>query len=176
MSGAATARLPPGCELVAVTGAALIAETAAVADAIWREHYPPMIGTEQVDYMLARFQTPEAIALQIDDGHRYRLLRRGGAAVGYLAWRIDDAGLFVSKIYVVSELRGSGLGRACFEWLCAVGRRHGCRRIWLTVNRGNRVALEAYRRWGMRNAGAVVADIGGGFVMDDYRFELDLGC
>lgn len=166
--------LPAGYDLVVVAAPGLVAETAAIAAAIWREHYPSLIGVDQIDYMLAKFQTPEAINRQLEEGFHYRLLRRGGKALGYVAWRVDDADIFISKIYLLRELRGSGLAWACFEWLCAVGRRDRCRRIWLTVNRNNRIAIKAYRRWGMREAGTVVADIGGGFVMDDYRFELML--
>ena len=33
----------------------------ALAGEIWREHYTPIIGAEQVEYMLAKFQTAERI-------------------------------------------------------------------------------------------------------------------
>ena len=55
--------------------------------------------------------------------------------------------------------------------LAVVARRHGARKIALTVNKGNRLALAVYERLGFRKAGAPVTDIGGGFVMDDYRLE-----
>jgi hypothetical protein len=35
----------------------------------------------------------------------------------------------------------------------------------------NRGAINAYKRWGFRITDEVVADIGEGFVMDDYRME-----
>lgn len=35
----------------------------------------------------------------------------------------------------------------------------------------NAPAVEAYLRMGFVDKGPVVADIGGGFVMDDYRME-----
>jgi hypothetical protein len=44
----------------------------------------------------------------------------------------------------------------------------------LTVNRFNRQAIAAYERRGFQMMGTVVKDIGDGFVMDDYRMELNL--
>jgi ribosomal protein S18 acetylase RimI-like enzyme len=42
----------------------------------------------------------------------------------------------------------------------------------LAVNKHNAQAIAAYRKNGFRVADAVVKDIGGGFVMDDYIMEL----
>lgn len=42
-----------------------------LATRIVREHFDPIIGVEQNDYMLARFQTPEAIAAQLAEGYEY---------------------------------------------------------------------------------------------------------
>ena len=50
-----------------------IKETAMLAHSIWNEHYIPIIGKEQVDYMLAT-QSEQAIKEQIDEGYRYFLI------------------------------------------------------------------------------------------------------
>ena len=45
-------------------------ESAAIstlAGEIWREHYTPIIGAEQVEYMLAKFQSPEQICKDIKE-------------------------------------------------------------------------------------------------------------
>ena len=51
---------------------------------------------------------------------------------------------------------------------CEVARAQGCSRLVLAVNKNNRSAIAAYLKHGFRIADAVVKDIGGGFVMDDY--------
>lgn len=43
--------------------------------------------------------------------------------------------------------------------------------LWLTVNKDNAGAIAWYTRKGFKNAGAIVQDIGAGYVMDDYRME-----
>jgi hypothetical protein len=44
---------------------------ASLAHDIWIQHYVPIIGQEQTDYMLAKFQSEPAISRQIADGHQY---------------------------------------------------------------------------------------------------------
>ncbi|MGB0563820.1 MAG: GNAT family N-acetyltransferase, partial [Spirulinaceae cyanobacterium] len=50
------------------------ATIARLARSIWIAHYTPIIGAAQVDYMLAKFQSAEAIAAQVQtEGYRYYL-------------------------------------------------------------------------------------------------------
>ena len=44
--------------------------------------------------------------------------------------------------------------------------------MYLTVNKGNELAIRAYEGTGFETIDAVVTDIGEGFVMDDYIMEL----
>jgi RimJ/RimL family protein N-acetyltransferase len=50
----------------------------------------------------------------------------------------------------------------------------GARSIHLRVNKGNERAIAAYRRNGYAVRESLVADIGGGFVMDDFVMQRDL--
>ena len=59
------------------------------------------------------------------------------------------------------------------EFIEQLARRRGLKLLWLTVNKGN-PAVKAYERLGFRIAADLVMDIGGGFVMDDYRMEKPL--
>ena len=53
-------------------------------------------------------------------------------------------------------------------------RREGYRAIWLTVNKHNSGSVAAYERLGMTRVRSQVAGIGGGFVMDDYVYEIEV--
>jgi ribosomal protein S18 acetylase RimI-like enzyme len=59
------------------------------------------------------------------------------------------------------------------EFIEQLALRRGLNLLWLTVNKGN-PAVKAYERLGFRIAADLVMDIGGGFVMDDYRMEKPL--
>jgi ribosomal protein S18 acetylase RimI-like enzyme len=142
-----------------------------LAREIWTEHYTALIGREQVAYMLDRFQSGKAIASQIADGVLYYLIEAGGQAIGYLAVQPKERDLFLSKIYVSSSCRGRGIGRRAVHFAEDLARARGLARITLTVNRGNAGSIRAYEKFGFRNAGAVVQDIGNGFVMDDFIME-----
>jgi GNAT superfamily N-acetyltransferase len=153
-----------------------IETVAGLAAEIWRQHYPAIISRQQIDYMVERFQSRDAIRQQIADGYHYALIRQDGEVTGYLAVRCDrDSGeLFLSKIYLREQNRGQGAGYAAISYIRHRARATGCRSIWLTVNRMNRVAIDAYERWGFSTTGEIVTDIGKGFVMDDYRMEMRL--
>lgn len=147
---------------------------ATLAHTIWREHYTPIIGADQVAYMLDRYQSDAAIETQVARGMQYFLMSWDAQAVGYLAFEKRDQELFLSKIYVLRDYRGKGIGRAAMEFLMEQARNKQCARVALTVNKYNSNSIKAYEAYGFQNAGALVTDIGEGFVMDDFRMELPL--
>lgn len=155
-------------QLERVGNPAQIAAVAELAREIWTEHYTPIIGPAQVAYMLARFQSAAAIARQIaDEGCEYYL----APDAGYLALVPDPAQgrMLLSKIYVKAQLRGTGLGRDLAGFAVQRCRQTGCTELWLTVNRRNAGSIAFYERLGFVRTNALVTDIGGGFVMDDWR-------
>ena len=154
--------------LVRVESREQIAAVAALARETWTQHYTPLIGAEQVAYMLERFQSAEAIAQQIEtEGYEYYL----EPDAGYLALVPDLAArrVLLSKIYVREDRRRTGLGRTMVEWAQTRSAQLGCRELWLTVNQHNTGSIAFYERMGFTKTGPLVTDIGGGFVMDDWR-------
>src|SRR5262245_11029663 len=162
-------------QLIPVSNATQVAEIARMAHQVWNEYYVPIIGQAQVDYMVARFQSPEAMQSQIDTGYEYFQMQQSGENVGYAAIRHDaaDARLFISKLYVLASHRKSGAGRQCLEHFERTARERGATHLWLTVNKGN-PSVRAYERLGFKIVEALVMDIGGGYVMDDYKMEKEL--
>lgn len=176
MSAAATPQPVPRLNFVPVLRPEQVATVATLAHQIWYEYYVPLIGHAQVDYMVARFQNAPAMQAQIDQGYEYFLVQRSlesgnWADIGYCAIEEQPGRvMFLSKFYLHHAARGSGTGRRCMEFLEGLARRRGLSLLWLTVNKGN-PAVQAYQRLGFRIAADLVMDIGGGFVMDDYRME-----
>lgn len=150
-------------------------DLAAVSDLaveIWNQHFVPMIGQEQVDYMIAKFQSEQALKQQLQSGYQYYFLCWNGDPVGYTGFRIDEDGLFLSKLYLLERFRGRKIARKTLEFLTAVAEEYDKSRIWLTVNRNNTDTVAAYQTMGFAITEEKVADIGGGFVMDDYIMTL----
>jgi ribosomal protein S18 acetylase RimI-like enzyme len=154
-----------------------VREIAGLAREIWEEYYVPIIGRQQVDYMLQNFQSEKAIKEQLGKGYEYYLGSRDGQSGGYLAIVPDkDAPkLMISKLYVKKALRGSGMGQEMLQFVESLAISRGIKTLWLTVNKNNVQSIAWYSRMGFKNAGPIAMDIGGGFVMDDYRMEKAVG-
>ncbi len=54
-------------------------------------------------------------------------------------------------------------------------RARGCSRLYLQVNKNNTGSIAAYERNGFAVAKSVKVDIGGGYFMDDYVMDKNLG-
>ncbi len=148
-----------------------IAVVVDLADEIWREHYIPIIGQAQVDYMLEKYQSARAIKQQLEEGVTYYIIVYKDIDIGYLSYYFKEDSLFLSKIYVKSSGRGKGLGGKAVRFLEDEARKNSLNSISLTVNKNNSRSIEAYRKMGFKILKAIVMDIGGGFVMDDYIME-----
>ncbi|HEX9813713.1 MAG TPA: GNAT family N-acetyltransferase [Myxococcota bacterium] len=153
-----------------------LSEIQALAHAIWREHYPGIISSEQIEYMLDAGYSMEALRRELTQGQiRYDRALIDGALVGFSAYgpHSDPDALMLHKLYVDAARRGRGCGRKLVGVAAEYARAHSLGSIVLRVNKTNRVAIAAYERIGFTNRGPIVSDIGGGFSMDDYLMKLD---
>ncbi|NIP28590.1 MAG: GNAT family N-acetyltransferase [Phycisphaerae bacterium] len=138
---------------------------------IWNEHFTPIIGKAQVDYMLEKFQTRKAITEQIQKGFLYYLIRIKNHSIGYMGIHPKQDELFLSKIYIRSSERGKGYGGKAIQFLEKFAQEKRLKKITLTVNKNNTDTIKAYEKFGFKNTGPFVQDIGNGFIMDDYGME-----
>jgi RimJ/RimL family protein N-acetyltransferase len=140
-----------------------------LASRIWRLSYVEMISAEQIEYMLEWMYAAEKIAEEMKGGVLWEVALLEEEPIGYIAlvfYGTHHAEL--SKLYLLPEHQGHGLGQEMLAHSLALARDHGCAELRLRVNKNNPRALRAYERAGFQIADALVADIGGGFVMDDY--------
>lgn len=146
-----------------------------LAREIWEEHYTPIIGAKQVAYMLEKFQSVSAMQKQVSEGYEYFGIQEADQLVGYLAFKEEADGLFLSKVYVHSSVRGKGLGKAAIEFVKTEVQKRGLSQIRLTVNKYNHNSIAAYLKMGFTKTCELVMDIGEGYVMDDYEMVLLVG-
>jgi RimJ/RimL family protein N-acetyltransferase len=146
-----------------------------LAHIIWTEHYTPIIGSEQVDYMLTHFHSKAEISKQIaEQNYHFYLIINNDKAVGYCGFQLQESDLFLSKLYLLSSERGQGLGKLATNFIIQTARDHHKSKVYLTVNKYNHGSINAYYKIGFTKVKELCADIGGGYVMDDYQLELNL--
>ena len=143
-------------------------QIASLGTIIWTEHYTPIIGSEQVSYMLEKFQSESAVKRQIQEGTDYYIIKHQNITVGYLSFYKKEDSLFLSKLYVLGTERGKGIGKAAMSFLEKKRIEITCKSISLTVNKYNTNSINAYEKMGFEKIDSVVMDIGNGYVMDDY--------
>jgi len=158
-------------DIVSVKTQAEIQQVASLAHEIWNSHYVPIVGQEQVDYMLEMFQSASAISSQIENGYNYYLVLKNGEHAGYFALvpNARDQSLLLSKIYIRPAYQGQGLGKEVVSFAEQHCRDHGLRTVWLTVNKHNANSIAFYISMGFTKEASIVNNIGKGFVMDDYK-------
>lgn len=147
---------------------------AALAREIWIAHYPGIISAAQIEYMLAQRYTPALVRAELERGDVWwdKLLiveEMAGFASYFLTGVAGE--MKIDKLYVRPLHQKQGYGGMLIARIAQVARSRGCRRLTLAVNKSNGTAIAAYLKHGFRIADAVVSDIGGGFVMDDYIME-----
>ena len=149
-----------------------------LAREIWHAHYPPIIGLAQTEYMLDQRYAPDTIREELASGKVWwDTLRIDREIVGFASSfpAEEPDAVKLDKLYVKPERQRQGYGRMLIDHVAARARSRGFRRVILAVNKHNSNAIAAYCKHRFEVVDAVVKDIGGGFVMDDYVMALDLG-
>ena len=150
-----------------------IREMSEMASSIIREHFDPLIGKDQNDYMISLFQTPTAIADQLRAGYRYYFVQKSGKNIGFVAFYPKGEAMYLSKFYLYKAMRGCGYSRQMLSFVIDESKKEKCSCIELNVNKHNS-ACKAYDHLGFKIIRSEKNDIGNGFYMDDYVYRYDL--
>lgn len=138
----------------------------ALANEIWYTHYPGIITTAQIDYMLRTRYSPAAIAEGMKRGERFYLAIEGEMPVAYAAFERGAHSYFLHKFYVLTRLHRQGTGTRFWQFLEA--EMNEPLPIRLQVNRQNYKAINFYFRHGFTIEQVADFDIGNGFFMNDF--------
>jgi ribosomal protein S18 acetylase RimI-like enzyme len=138
---------------------------------IWPEVFIPIIGKEQVDYMLVHYQGKDVITAEIEKGARYFFIRDSSREIGYFAYSLEEDHLAVSKVYLKKEFRGLGLSSAVFSYFEEIARNEKKEKILLHVNRNNERAVQVYLHRGFEIVKTVDIPLGDRFFLNDYWME-----
>jgi diamine N-acetyltransferase len=150
---------------------------ATLAQRIWRAYYPGIITEDQIEYMLAMMYSRDVLLEELRGPIRYDRLFAGDEFVGFASYGPTEqqACFKLHKLYLLPQSQRRGLGGFLLQHCEVQAGRLGASRMVLNVNKDNGRALAFYRKNGFGITQSVVVDIGGGFVMDDYVMEKELG-
>lgn len=143
-----------------------------LAREIWEEHYLPIIGQQQIDYMLDLFYSTEKIQKELEDGVFWEILYLENEAIGYLVCEVEEENIQLSKLYLKSKVRGKGLGKFLIDRSKEIAKENNKNSIRLNVNKNNTQSIAFYERVGFLKVEEGVFDIGNGYFMDDFIYEM----
>lgn len=145
------------------------------ANIVWHEFFPCILTEGQIDYMVEKFQSYDAMKNQMEnDGYEYYFITADNTILGYTGIKKEANRLFLSKLYLLKENRGKGYASAAFEFLIQYCKENDLKSIYLTVNKQNERTISVYKKKGFEVIDTQVADIGNGYVMDDYIMEMKI--
>lgn len=142
---------------------------------IWWAHYPGLISDAQIRFMLAEMYSTVRLQEEMAAGVYYGGVQADAALCGYFSVRLDaehPAQAWLDKLYLSPACHGRGWGQWMLQQAAACAWQLGADRLDLRVNRHNKRAIVAYERAGFVKVGEDCAEIGNGFVMDDFLFAL----
>lgn len=149
-----------------------LTDLARLAHTIWFEYWGIILEKGQITYMVDKFQSEHAMKNQIEnENYSYYFINLNNQNAGYFGVADKDDYLFLSKLYLLKDFRGKGLGHKAFDKIVQIAKDLNHTKIRLTVNKYNTNTIKAYEQWGFKTIDDVVTDIGEGYVMDDYIME-----
>ena len=143
-----------------------------LALAIWNQHYVPIIGQDQVDYMLRTLYSESALTNQMKEGQNFTLIYSNEIPIGYFSISKKGEVSFLHKFYIDSREQSQGIGTKVMNEIIAQSKEE--KTIELTVNRQNFKTINFYFKNGFRIKSVEDFDIGEGYFMNDFVMEKKL--
>lgn len=139
---------------------------------IWNEHYVPIIGQSQVNYMLQTIYSEEALKEQMKQGQTFTLIFFEEIPIGYFSLSSKGKVSFLHKFYISTKKQSLGIGSEIMNEI--IQRSIGASTLELTVNRQNFKTINFYFKNGFRIKSVEDFDIGNGYFMNDFVMEKKL--
>jgi len=143
----------------------LIAE---LANVIWHNHYVPIVGEDQVNYMLANIYSKKSLTEQtLDKKHVFYLIQEKNKTIGFVSISSENTSDFwIHKFYILQENQNTGIGSKVFYELTK--QMNNPKNIRLTVNRQNYKSINFYFKLGFKIEKVADFDIGNNYFMNDF--------
>ncbi|MCD6018999.1 MAG: hypothetical protein K0S53_2120 [Bacteroidetes bacterium] len=138
-----------------------------LARVIWNDHYVPIIGQKQVDYMLDKIYSLQSLTEQLTEKkHRMYLIRSDEKSIGFVSVSLEkESNYFLHKFYIDQRQSNTGIGTKVLDLLIEIIRP---KLLTLTVNRQNFKSINFYFKNGFKIDRVEDFDIGNGYLMNDF--------
>ncbi len=141
-----------------------------LATKIWNDYYVPIIGQNQVNYMLNLMYNANSITEQMQVKHHiFYLIKQNNISIGFVSVnKVEHNDWFLNKFYILQTISSKGIGTQVFNLL----KQHiHPTKITLTVNRQNYKSINFYFKNGFKINAVADFDIGNNYVMNDFVME-----
>ncbi|HUI32453.1 MAG: GNAT family N-acetyltransferase [Dysgonamonadaceae bacterium] len=148
-----------------------------LADELWPATFTSILSAKQIAYMMEMMYSRESLEKQMNDGHQYAIVMENDVDVGYVSYEINHDNsdkTKIHKLYILPEHQRKGIGKIVVDYVAQEARRSQNSALFLNVNKHNESAIGFYEKHGFFLVKKEVIDIGNGFIMDDFVFELEL--
>lgn len=143
-----------------------IASIYQLAEKIWLHHYVPIIGLEQVEYMLSEMYSSHSLHLQMNEKkHLFYLIKNNENNIGFISISGDEE-KYIHKFYIDQDIQSKGIGSEVFRKLLEL--YPDTVSYTLTVNRKNYKSINFYFKLGFKIDHVDDFDIGRGYFMNDF--------
>lgn len=144
-----------------------------IAQQVWPVAYRQILSSNQLDYMLQLFYSPDSLREQmVVKGHHFLLAELEEEAVGFASFSdTESEGVYkIHKLYVLPGYQHKGIGKALIDAIATEVRTNQGTALRLNVNRNNTATL-FYDKNGFSVVGQEDINIGQGYFMNDFIME-----
>ncbi len=147
-----------------------------IAHRTWPETFKDVLSPAQIDYMLGWMYDLKNLEKQHNEGHQFFIAEEENENLGFTGIEVNNEPEItkIHKIYILPTAQGKGIGKKFLSNIKDIAKANDQKSLLLNVNKYNQGAIAFYEYLGFVNIRAEVNDIGNGYVMDDYVFELKL--
>ncbi|HXU28000.1 MAG TPA: GNAT family N-acetyltransferase [Bacteroidia bacterium] len=139
-----------------------------LARIIWDKHYITIISQQQIDFMLNKMYSFEALKKQMEEGHKlYLVVNDNSEAIGFISVSTDnDRNFWLHKFYILQQKQHTGIGTLVFNKVFK--ELYEPKSIRLNVNRQNFKSINFYFKLGFKIEKVNDLEVGNGYFMNDF--------
>lgn len=148
-----------------------------LAEEIFPVTFRSILSDDQIEYMMDMMYESSSIIKQMENGHHFAIIvdNMNRAAVGYTSYQLNydmTNRTKIHKLYIKENYHRKGIGEKVLKFVMGVSSKFGNESLFLNVNKYNKQAINFYYKNNFKLIKKENIDIGSGYVMDDFVFEL----